>query len=95
MNVLLAGYDTIKQRPELHWLDYMASSVSLNFAAHGHASYFCMSTLDRYWKPNLSLSEALALMRKCVQELKVRYIVNMPNFTVKVTDKDGIREVSL
>ena len=73
----------------------MASSVKLDFAAHGHASYFCMSTMDRYWKEGMNLEEAKAVLRKCIEELKTRYIVNMPDFTVKVTDKEGVREITL
>ncbi|KAI8827240.1 nucleophile aminohydrolase [Fimicolochytrium jonesii] len=93
--VLIAGIDPKTQLPELYWLDYLASSVKLPFAAHGYASYFCMSTMDRYWKADLTLEEAKALLRKCIEELKVRFIANMPEFTVKVVDKEGIREIQL
>ncbi|KAI8852545.1 nucleophile aminohydrolase [Chytridium lagenaria] len=92
VNSLIAGSDA-SGTPELYWLDYLASSVKLDFAAHGHASYFVMSTMDRYWKEGLSVEEAVELLRKCLEELKVRYIVNMPNFMVKVVDKNGIREI--
>ncbi len=95
MNVLIAGFDTYTSQPELYWLDYFGSSTKLNFAAHGHASYFCMSTLDRYWRENMNLEEAKIVLKKCIDELKVRYIVNMPTFTVKVADKEGVREISL
>jgi 20S proteasome subunit beta 4 len=73
----------------------MASASKLHFAAHGHASYFCMSTMDRYWKKDMTLEEGIAVLKKCLHELKTRYIVNMPQFTVKVADKDGVREIQL
>ena len=67
----------------------------MKFAAHGHASYFCMSTMDRYWKENMDLEQALYVLKKCIQEFNTRYIVNMTEFTVKVIDKNGIREINL
>jgi 20S proteasome subunit beta 4 len=69
--------------------------VKLNFAAHGYASYFCMSTMDRYWKEGLTLEEAKELMRRCFAELRVRFLVNLPKFIVKVANKDGITEISI
>ena len=95
VNVMIAGTDPKTAVPELYWLDYLAASVKLNFAAHGHASYFTLSTMDRYWREGLSLEEAKSLLNKCIAELKVRYIANLPEFTVKVVDKDGIREIDL
>ncbi|KAJ3299307.1 Proteasome subunit beta type-2 [Borealophlyctis nickersoniae] len=95
VNLLIAGTDPTSGVPELHWLDYLGSSVKLNFAAHGYASYFTMSTMDRYWKEGLTVEEAKALLRKCIAELKVRFIANLPEFTVKIVDKDGIHETSL
>ncbi|KAJ3101307.1 Proteasome subunit beta type-2 [Phlyctochytrium bullatum] len=94
VNMLIAGVSS-QGEAELYWLDYLASSVKLNFAAHGHAAYFVMSTLDRYWREGLTLEETIALLKKCLDELKVRYIVHLPNYVVKVVDKDGIREVVL
>lgn len=93
--MLIAGTDPKSGLPELYWLDYMASMVKMNFAAHGYASYFCMSLMDRYWKPDLSLEEAKALLRKCIAELRVRFIASLPEFTIKVVDKEGIKEIKL
>jgi 20S proteasome subunit beta 4 len=95
VNLLIGGVDPKTGQPELYWLDYLASSVKLNFAAHGYASYFCMSTMDRYWRPDLTVEEAISLLKKCIEELKVRFIGNLPEFIVKVVDKNGIREVKL
>ena len=39
----------------------------------------------------MTLDEGLELLDKCLNELKKRFIINMPTFTVKVVDKDGIR----
>ncbi|TPX34016.1 hypothetical protein SmJEL517_g03261 [Synchytrium microbalum] len=95
VNLLIAGCDPKSGTPELHWLDYLASSVKLNFAAQGYASYFTMATMDRFWQPDMSLEEAIALLRKCLHELKVRFVGNLPLFVVKVVDKNGIRVIEL
>ncbi|KAI8618791.1 nucleophile aminohydrolase [Chytriomyces sp. MP71] len=95
VNLLIGGVDPKTGTPELYWLDYLSSCVKLNYAAHGYASYFCMSTMDRYWQPGLSVDEAVNLLKKCLEELKVRFIGNLPNFVVKITDKDGIREIPI
>ncbi|KAJ3091736.1 Proteasome subunit beta type-4 [Quaeritorhiza haematococci] len=95
VNVLIAGTDPKTGIPELYWIDYLASMVKVPFAAHGYASYFCLSTMDRYWHENLTLEEAKALLRKCIEELKKRFIVSSSDFLVKVSDRDGIRVVSL
>ena len=67
----------------------------LDFCAHGYASYFCSSTMDRYWDKDLNLDQAKELLRKCLAELKVRFLMNLPKFVVKVITKDGIQEVEI
>jgi 20S proteasome subunit beta 4 len=67
----------------------------LPFAAQGHASYFVLSTMDRYWEKDMSVEQVMKLLKKCLEELKVRYIANLPQWTVKIVDKDGIRDMEL
>ncbi|KAI9209363.1 nucleophile aminohydrolase [Polychytrium aggregatum] len=95
VNLLVGGTDPKTGHPELYWLDHYASSHKMDFAAHGYASYFCMSTMDRYWRPDLTLEEAKELLKKCIGELKVRFIGNFPEFNVKVVDRNGIRAEKL
>ena len=89
---MIAGYDE-ENGPELYWLDYLGSMNKVNFAAHGYGSNFTLSTLDRYYQKDMTLEEALDVLRKCVHELKVRFLINLPGFCVKVTDKNGIRKL--
>ncbi len=100
VNLLLAGYDGegadgTGAGPSLHYIDYLGSSQPMNFAAHGYASYFIFSTMDRHWRKGMNLEEALALVRMCIAELSTRFIMHQPVFKVKVADKDGVREVKL
>lgn len=65
------------------------------YAAHGYGAYFALSTMDRWHKPDMGLEEALELLGKCIDELEKRFIVNLGKFTIRVADKDGVREITL
>ena len=39
------------------------------------------------------MDEAKVLVKKCIDELKSRFIINLADFKIKVADKDGIREI--
>jgi 20S proteasome subunit beta 4 len=69
--------------------------ASLPFCAQGYGAYFCTSLMDRYYKENMTVEEAKKLLGMCIQELKTRFIVNMPHFKVQLVDKDGVHEVQL
>lgn len=69
--------------------------AAVPFAAHGYGAYFALSTLDRYHRPDMTLEEGLELLKRCVNELKQRFIVDLGTFTVRVIDRDGARIVKL
>ncbi|KAJ3227241.1 Proteasome subunit beta type-4 [Clydaea vesicula] len=95
VNLLISGSDPKTGVPSLFWLDHLASANKVNYTAHGYASYFILSTMDLYWHENLTLEEGLGLVKKCLKELKIRFIGNLPDFFIKVVDKNGIREIKL
>ncbi|CAG8556555.1 11539_t:CDS:2 [Acaulospora colombiana] len=95
VNLLIAGYDTTDSTPHLYWIDYLGSLVEIPFSAHGYGAYYCLSLLDRYHRPDITLDEAKVLIKKCIDELKTRFIINYPDFKIKITDKDGIREITI
>merc|ERR1711998_790314 len=90
VDLLIGGWDE-DAGPSLYYLDYLASMQKVPYACHGYAGYFCTSTIDRYYTPNLTLEEGLDIVRKCLHEIKTRFLVNTPNFMVKIVDKDGTR----
>lgn len=51
--------------------------------------------MDRYHYPDMDVEEAKELLRKCLEELRTRFIVNLPKFTVKLVNKDGITDIEL
>ena len=67
--------------------------IEVPFAAHGYGSYFCLSIMDRYYKPGMSEEEALELLRHCLRELRTRFIVNLPVFGVRIVRASGTEEI--
>jgi len=93
-NILLAGYDE-QDGVGLYYMDYMASLSKVAFGAHGYCASFVLSVFDREWKEGLSLEEALDVVRKCLHELRTRFLISQPNFVIKVVDKTGLKTVQL
>ena len=55
---------------------------------------YVLSLIDRYNRPDLTLDEAKILMRKCVDEVKSRFAINLIDFKVKIAVKDGVHELT-
>ena len=51
VNLLIGGYDTDENKTELHYMDYLAASVPINFYAFGYGGAFTISILDTYYRP--------------------------------------------
>lgn len=81
--------------PALFWLDYLGTLVEVPYGVHGYAAHFTMGTLDRYHRPDMNVEEGLDLLRRCINELKKRFIVDLSTWKVRVIDRQGIREVEL
>jgi 20S proteasome subunit beta 4 len=94
VDMLLAGYDE-GVGPSLYFIDYLASMQKLDKGAHGYCGFFVNSLLDAHWKPGMSVDEGLALMGLCAAEMKRRFTISMPNWKVKIVDKDGTRELQM
>ncbi|GMM53260.1 proteasome core particle subunit beta 4 [Starmerella bacillaris] len=88
VNILVAGHNGT---PELHWIDYLGTNVTLPYAAHGYASYYVLSTLDRWWTETLTLEEGLELARKCIDELEKRMPIDFKGCNIHVVDQNGVR----
>lgn len=81
--------------PSLYWMDYLGTMQRVNYGAHGYAAFFSTSTMDRYWKPGMTEEEAADLLATCVAQLKTRFIIHQPNFTVRVVSASGVKDVEL
>jgi 20S proteasome subunit beta 4 len=91
-NVLIAGYDN--DGPKLYWLDYLGSIVRVAKAAHGYGAYFLYGLMDNYYKKGFNYNDGVDVIKKCIKELKTRFLVNMCEFDVFKITKDGIEDVS-
>lgn len=77
VNLLLGGYDIAKSTPHLFWIDYLGTLAEVPYAAHGYGSYFCLSTLDRYHDPSKGWESGLEVLKRCINELQTRFIVDL------------------
>jgi 20S proteasome subunit beta 4 len=88
--VLLGG---CTDGPQLFWIDHLATLTELPFAAHGYAAYFVLSLMDRHYRKGMNVEEGIALLKMCLQELKTRFIVNLPEFSVRIVKATGIEKL--
>ncbi|OTF69219.1 proteasome subunit beta type-2-like protein [Euroglyphus maynei] len=64
VNLMMAGYDTLTDKPHLSYMDYLATTVEVPFGAHGYGSSFVMGLLDRIYKPDCTGDEAVCKVDK-------------------------------
>jgi len=94
VNLLLGGVDK-EGEPSLYFMDYLASMSKVDFGCQGYAGHFLLGLLDRHYKKNMSIDECVELLRQCVKELKIRFLLGNAQYLVKVSDKDGIRKLDV
>lgn len=87
VNVLIGGVD--QGTAKLFWMDYLGTLVEVPYGAHGYGAYFCSGLMDRYYKEGLSEAEAVELFKKCLTELRTRFVVNLPVFSVRIVRSSG------
>jgi len=92
VNLLLAGYDE-NEGAQLYYMDYLASVAKVDYAAHGYGGYFSLSIMDRNYIRTMTQEQGYDLLKKCVQEVHKRLIINLPNFKVQIIDKNGIKDL--
>eukprot|EP01038_Epipyxis_sp_PR26KG_P006942 gene6942-9496_t len=93
-NLLLAGYDEPGE-VSLYYMDYLSALCKVDFGAHGYAANFILSVFDRDWRKGMNLDEGLEVVKKCLHELKTRFLISQPIFIIKVVDKNGVRTINL
>ncbi|UKJ87723.1 proteasome subunit beta type 2 [Theileria orientalis] len=93
VDLLVAGYDF--DGPQLYWVDYLASSTSIDRAVHGYGGNLLRGLLDKEYHQNLTVEEAVRLLKKCRHEVKNRFLLSQSNFRAKVIDKNGVHDVSI
>ncbi|KAK8803597.1 hypothetical protein WA158_001291 [Blastocystis sp. Blastoise] len=89
VNLILGGLDD--SIPSLYYLDYLGTLQRVNYSSHGYVAYFLMSIFDRFWHEDMTLEEGYDLLNKITTEIKSRFLVNLPHYTVKILTKEGIQ----
>eukprot|EP01134_Creolimax_fragrantissima_P004992 CFRG4992T1 len=92
---LIGGFDNETGEASLYWMDYLASMHKMPYGAHGYGAAFTLGLLDKRYKPKMTLEETIEVVKACLLELKTRFIINLKNFTFRVVDKDGIRDIEI
>jgi len=83
-------------QPALFWLDEYGALQRVSYAAHGMASTLLWSVLDRGYKKNMNVDEAVELLKECLTQLKTRYAFSTnAQFCVKCLDGTGCRVIQL
>lgn len=78
--------------PKLYWLDEYGSSQCIQYGAHGYGANFLLSILDQGFRENMTLEQAMELMKSCFQQLRTRYVINSPQPPcIKCIDVNGIQ----
>ena len=90
VNILMGGYDLQEKRAKLYWMDYLGTLQQVNKGAQGYAGYFVNSVLDNEFKHDMSLNEGIEAAKKCIVELRHRFMINQHDFLAKIVTKDGI-----
>ena len=72
-----------------------AALSKVNFGAHGYAASFILSVFDRDWKQGLTVEYGLEIARRCLHELRTRFVISQPHFITKIVDSNGICVVEM
>lgn len=89
---LIAGFDDGK--PFLYLIEQLGAIEKVSKGALGYSSYFLYGLMDDCYKADFSLSEGKDCIKKCIGELKTRFLINLVDFDVLVITKDGIEDIS-
>ncbi|GHJ88056.1 hypothetical protein NliqN6_4458 [Naganishia liquefaciens] len=94
VNLLLAGFDKVHAQSHLYSIDLYGTKAILPYAAQGLGIYVALSTMDKYWYPDITRDEAVELLRKCIAEVKLRLAYQF-SFNAVEIDKEGVKELKL
>ncbi|KAF1744011.1 hypothetical protein MXB_1822 [Myxobolus squamalis] len=87
-DMLLAGWDK-KEGSSLYYLDYLGALIKVPFGCHGYGSVFALSILDRFYRSDMPINDAVELLTLIMKELKKRFLINIPRLFVRSIGKEG------
>jgi len=89
---LIAGMDD--GEPSLYLIEQLGGMERVTRGAIGYCSHFLYGLMDSCYKNDLSKEEAEECIKKCISELKTRFLMNLVNFDVKIIDSNGVTDIS-
>ena len=95
VNCLVGGFEHTTGEAKLYWMDYLGTLQQVTKGAHGYAGYFVNSVLDNSFQKDMTLDDGIATLKKCIVELRTRFIIKQPNFVAKIVTKEGIKVINL
>lgn len=83
VDALVGGFDDIEKKPFLGSVDYLGNGLADQpYLFRGFSGKFCYSILDRMYKPDMTEEEGITVLKKCLCEVKRRFIANLSSFEV-------------
>ena len=70
--------------PQLYWTDITGKS---------QVKIIIVIIFTFQYRSDMTRQQAYNLMIECVKEVQKRLIINLPNFDVRVIDKDGVTKM--
>lgn len=55
-----------------YWMDPYGTKIKVPYTANGLGVYVALSTMDKYWYPDITREEAGQLLKRCIDEVKLR-----------------------
>mmetsp|Transcript_19059 Transcript_19059/g.38869 ORF Transcript_19059/g.38869 Transcript_19059/m.38869 type:complete len:194 (+) Transcript_19059:838-1419(+) len=90
INLILVGFDD-SIGSSLYLIDYLGNLQRMNYCAQGHTSLLVFSLLDRHFQKEMNIEETIGLLVKCIGVIRNRFLINQPNFLIKIIDSKGCR----
>ncbi len=50
VNLIVVGWDAERDRCEMYYMDYLAATVKVPYAAHGYGGFFTTAIMDRHYR---------------------------------------------
>lgn len=76
-------------------MDYFGAMHQVQYACQGYAGAMTSGILDKGYKANMTPQEALQLVKKCIEEMRTRFLLRHPVWILRSIDKDGIHNVDM
>lgn len=76
-------------------IDSYGAMWEAEYACLGYAQYFLYGILDRNWKPEITLDEALNIAKLCIKALKEKFILGETLYSIRVVSEEGIKDVPI